>query len=106
MRIAGSEFFKMLGEVNQFNKQKGQPALSDPLLGGDGSDAANGIDGGSSAPGAPSSNGSQAKAHPHHHAQPSSGKPSDNGQGQGDSSGTSPAPSRHIRRGGRVDEVA
>jgi hypothetical protein len=106
MRLAGSEFFRMLGEVNKFDTQRGQPGLSDPLLGSNGSDPTKGMDGGSAPPGAPGSNSSPAVAHQHHHAHPSSDKPGDNGQGQQDSSGPSPASSHHIRRGGLLDEVA
>jgi hypothetical protein len=102
VRLAGSEYFKVLGVVNKFDKQRGLPALSDPLLDGSGSDPTRG----SPPPGADGLNGSQAATHQHHRAHPSSDKPGENGQGQHDSSETSPAPSLHIRRGGLLDEVA
>lgn len=96
MRLAGTEYFKMLGEVDKFNKQRGQPAPSDALLGNDGGDPS---------PGTSGANGGQVASN-HHHAHPSAHKPGIERQGQGDSSGTMSGPSLHIRRGGVIDEVA
>jgi len=106
MRLAGTEYFKMLGEVNKFSKQRGQPALSDALLGGNESDPGKGNDAGSPRVEVPGSNSSQTAAHQHHHVHPSSDKPCATEQGQHDSSGTAPAQSLHIRRGGLLDEIA